>query len=165
MITIKKTDPFSEIARKLIGELSEDIARRYDFSDDGSGDFQPRDAAGKNAVFLVASFHNELAGCGALRPLFENEIAEIKRMYVRPAFRGKGIAKKILCELEKEAARMRYKKIWLETGDGQPEAIRLYKKAGYSKIPNYGIYKENQHSNCFEKSGLTNSETNVNSKD
>jgi len=151
MVVLTKTDPFSKTATDLIRELSDDIARRYDYTDDGSGAFHPGDANNEKSTFVVALFNEEAAGCGALRPLFKNEIAEIKRMFVRPSFRGKGIAGKILQELEKEAARMGYKKIWLETGDRQPEAIGLYQKHGYSRISNYGIYKENQHSNCFEK--------------
>ncbi len=151
MITVEKTDPFSEIATELIAELSAEIAARYDFSDDGSGTFHPEDVTGGNAVFVVARFNGQPAGCGALRPLYKTEIAEIKRMFVRPGFRGKGIAGKLLSELENTAIKMGYKKIWLETGDRQPEAIRLYQKAGYNSIQNYGIYKENTHSNCFEK--------------
>ena len=151
MITIEKTDPFSETAGILIKELSAEISARYNFADDGSGAFQPEDVTGEKALFLVAHFNNQPAGCGALRPLFKNEIAEIKRMFVKPDFRGKGIAKYLLQELENKGKEMGYDKIWLETGDRQPEAIDLYKKAGYSRIPNYGIYKENLHSNCFEK--------------
>ncbi len=151
MITIKKADPFSDTAQTLIRELSADISHRYNFSDDGSGAFHPKDAAGEKAVFLIAFYENEPAGCGALRPLFKNEIAEIKRMFVKPGFRGKGIAREILKTLEMTAKEMEYRKIWLETGDRQPEALALYQKAGYSKIPNYGIYAENHHSHCFEK--------------
>ncbi|NOR73739.1 MAG: hypothetical protein GQ525_01135 [Draconibacterium sp.] len=54
-------------------------------------------------------------------------------------------------KLEVTAIKMDYSKIWLETGDLQPEAIQLYEKSGYSRITDYGNYKENLHNNCFEK--------------
>ncbi len=72
-------------------------------------------------------------------------------MFVNPDFRGKGIARLLLKKLELVAAEMGYKKVWLETGDRQPEAIRLYENTNYSRIINYGNYKENLHSNSFEK--------------
>lgn len=151
MITIKKADPFSKIASELIKELSGEIAARYNFIDDGSGAFQPEDVTVEKAIFPLGWFNNQPVACGALRPLYKNEIAEIKRMFVKPEFRGKGIAGQLLLVLENEAEKIEYKKIWLETGDQQPEAIAMYQKAGYTPIPNYGIYKENLHSNCFEK--------------
>jgi GNAT superfamily N-acetyltransferase len=77
---------------------------------------------------------------------------EIKRMYVTPASRKKGIATMILCELETWAAELSYENCILETGIKQPEAIELYKKNGYTVIPNYGQYAGVQTSVCFEKS-------------
>jgi GNAT superfamily N-acetyltransferase len=76
---------------------------------------------------------------------------EIKRMYTLPECRGKGIATKVLIELEKWANELSYEKCILETGKKQPEAIALYKKNGYKLIPNYGQYAEMENSVCFEK--------------
>ena len=72
-------------------------------------------------------------------------------MYTLPESRRKGIATKILSELEKWASELSYKKCILETGKRQPEAIELYKKNGYKNISNYGQYKEIENSICFEK--------------
>jgi GNAT superfamily N-acetyltransferase len=79
---------------------------------------------------------------------------EIKRMYVKPESRGKGIASKILSELEAWASELSYNKCLLETGIKQPEALRLYTKNGYERIPNYGQYSDIIGSLCFGK-GIT----------
>lgn len=150
-IHIKKVSPFSEVSLQFIDELSAEVAARYDFQMDGKGAFSPEEVNVEKAGFYVIYSEETPVGCGALRPLFNYEIAEVKRMFVQKAFRGRGIAKMILSHLENEATSFGYRKIWLETGDRQPEAIQLYQKSGYSRIKNYGIYKANLHSNCFEK--------------
>ena len=150
-VIIDKENPFSDVSTVLIRELTKELAERYEYMYDGSGAFQPKDVSVEKATFMVVWFDGKPIGCGAVRPLFENEIVEIKRMFVKPEFRKKGIARLLLTKLESVVAELGYKKIWLETGDRQPEAIRLYETAGYSRINNYGNYKENLHSNCFEK--------------
>jgi GNAT superfamily N-acetyltransferase len=72
-------------------------------------------------------------------------------MYTLPGKRGRGIASRILNELEKWAAELSYNKCILETGNRQPEAIMLYQKNGYNRIPNYGQYQGIENSVCFEK--------------
>jgi putative acetyltransferase len=76
---------------------------------------------------------------------------EVKRMFVKEEFRGKGIAGKVLSELEKWARELWFQKCILETGTRQIEAIALYKKSKYSIIPNYGQYEGVENSLCFEK--------------
>jgi putative acetyltransferase len=90
------------------------------------------------------------AGCGAFKK-FDNSTVEIKRMFVLPHFRGKGIAGKILKELEVWAAAEGNKTAVLETGIKQPEAIRLYEKSGYNRIHNYGQYANVATSVCMSK--------------
>ena len=72
-------------------------------------------------------------------------------MFVSPESRRKGIAAKILTELENWATELSYAKCILETGKKQPEAIGLYIKNGYKSIPNYGQYAGVENSLCFEK--------------
>jgi len=72
-------------------------------------------------------------------------------MYTLPEFRGKGIATKVLIELEKWTKELGYEKCILETGKKQPEAIALYKKNGYELIPNFGQYAGVDNSICFKK--------------
>jgi len=76
---------------------------------------------------------------------------EIKRMYTIPESRGKGLATKVLTQLETWATELSYEKCLLETGKRQPEAIELYRKNGYIIIPNYGQYAGVENSLCFEK--------------
>ncbi|WP_171032333.1 GNAT family N-acetyltransferase [Polaribacter aestuariivivens] len=89
-------------------------------------------------------------GCGAIKK-FNNISMEVKRMYVFPEYRGKGIARKILSELEVWAVALGYKKCVLETGKRQVEAVQFYKKCDYTVILNYGQYKNMENSICFEK--------------
>ncbi|MFI5186092.1 MAG: GNAT family N-acetyltransferase [Chitinophagales bacterium] len=102
----------------------------------------------KHAVLLYEE--GEPIGCGAIKEYSQTSM-EVKRMYTLPGKRGKGIAGKILTELETWAAELGYKKCVLETGKKQPEAIKLYKKSGYKQIPNYGQYQGIENSLCFEK--------------
>lgn len=102
----------------------------------------------KHAIVLYD--HGKPMGCGAIKE-YAPKVMEVKRMYTPPENRGKGIATKILKELEKWAAELSYEKCILETGIKQPEAIALYKKNGYLLIPNYGQYTGVENSLCFEK--------------
>ncbi len=102
----------------------------------------------RNAV--VCYVDDKAIGCGAFKPYDESK-AEIKRMFVLPGYRGHGIAMKILKELELWAAEFNYSEYILETGKKQPEAIRLYQKAGYSIIPCYGQYLHVENSVCMKK--------------
>ena len=103
----------------------------------------------KNVVVFYDN--NQPVGCGAFK-FYENKTAEIKRMYVVPEQRGKGIAHQILNELEKWAIEQDYNNCVLETGNKQVEAIGLYQKAGYAIIPNYGQYQGVENSLCMHKS-------------
>jgi len=100
---------------------------------------------------VVVAYEQDLPmGCGAMREYGAN-MMEVKRMYTSPDSRGKGIATRVLAELERWAAELSYEKCILETGKRQPEAIGLYKKNGYQTISNYGQYTAMENSVCFEK--------------
>jgi len=100
--------------------------------------------------YLGAVVDGRLVGCGAIQPL-DRETAEIKRMYVAPAYRGRGIARQLLAALEELAASGGRRVLRLETGDFMPEAVKLYASSGYQPIPTYGEYAGNPNSVCFEK--------------
>lgn len=102
----------------------------------------------KNA--LVAYDQNEAVGIGAYKE-FEPQVAEIKRMYVLPEYRGKGIAKAILTELEQWAVEENYTHAILETGYMQTDAIGLYQKLGYTITDNFGQYQGVANSVCMQK--------------
>jgi GNAT superfamily N-acetyltransferase len=99
---------------------------------------------------IVAYSENEAVACGAIRE-YAPDTMEIKRMYVSKNMRRKGIASEMLKELENRAKELGYHKCILETGKKMPDAIRLYEKNGYARIPNYGQYECIGGSLCFEK--------------
>jgi putative acetyltransferase len=150
-LLVLDADPAGPEAMQLVRELSEELGARY--RDSGEGAFEPADAKVPRSAFLVAKLEGEPVGCGALRPYGDQEphVAEIKRMYVKPAVRGRGVSRSILAKLESLARGFGYSVIRLETGLLQPEAIHLYVKAGYTRIARYGIYTQNTMSACFEK--------------
>ncbi|WAC14203.1 GNAT family N-acetyltransferase [Dyadobacter pollutisoli] len=89
-------------------------------------------------------------GCGAIKA-YGPDAMEVKRMYVAPEGRNRGIASQILTELEKWAAELGYTRCILETGKRQTEAVALYKKNNYQVTANYGQYEGVENSVCFEK--------------
>jgi putative acetyltransferase len=99
---------------------------------------------------VVARLGGQPIGCGALRRIDE-VTAEVKRVYVAPSRRRRGIARRILHALEQLAAGFNYRAIRLGTGIEQPEAIRLYESSGYHRIAAYGHYIGDPLSVCFEK--------------
>ncbi|MFZ1519161.1 MAG: GNAT family N-acetyltransferase [Ignavibacteriaceae bacterium] len=100
---------------------------------------------------VVVAFYNDFAvGCGAIKE-YDISTIEIKRMFVKDEYRSKGIATKVLIELELWTGELGYNKCILETGFKQPEAIRLYTKNNYNVIPNYGQYAGVVNSVCMEK--------------
>ncbi len=100
---------------------------------------------------MVLIYLNDIAvGCGAIKKM-DNSAVEVKRMFVSSDKRGKGIAQKILTELEVWAKELGYKKCILETGKRQVEAVNFYYKCKYKVIPNYGQYAKMENSICFEK--------------
>ena len=99
---------------------------------------------------VVAYQDAEPVGCGAFKE-FEAGAVEIKRMYVQPAHRQRGVAQAVLGELEQWAHELGYATGVLETGRRQPEAIALYQRCGYAPTPNYGQYVGVANSVCFRK--------------
>ncbi|MGI8639630.1 MAG: GNAT family N-acetyltransferase [Pyrinomonadaceae bacterium] len=99
---------------------------------------------------VIAYEDGEAVGCGAIKE-YAKGVVEIKRMFVRTARRGRGIAKSILSELETWANELDFSECILETGWKQPEAIALYQKNGYETIPNYGQYSGIENSVCMRK--------------
>ena len=101
---------------------------------------------------VIVAYSGEIAvGCGAFKK-YSDDTAEIKRMFVREDFRGKGAAKEILAELETWAKETGYPNCILETGNVMLAAISLYENSGYKRIPNYGQYENSIRSICMQKS-------------
>ncbi|MEV6637121.1 GNAT family N-acetyltransferase [Actinoplanes sp. NPDC051470] len=100
--------------------------------------------------YLVALIGGRAVACGGWQPL-EEGVAELKRMFVRPSYRGQGIARALVVALEEEALAAGHTTVRLETGVYLTGAIALYRSAGYRPIPVYGEYVGNPLSVCFEK--------------
>lgn len=148
-VTIAVEPSNSADARCLIRQLDEDLLRRYPALQEIHG-LHPHNLIEPGFTFVIARIEEAAVGCGALRRL-KPDIGEVKRMFVLPDFRGRGIARRILKALESRAHELQYRSVCLETGIGQPEAIGLYKSAGYHEIPGFGEYAGNPFSVCFEK--------------
>jgi len=147
MINLVRTNSSNRDFIELVKKLDAELAQR----DGNDHSFYSQFNKIDKVKHVVLAYENELPlGCGAIK---ERDVSsmEVKRMYVLPESRNKGIAAKILLALERWAAEMAFTKSVLETGKRQPEAIRLYEKNGYARIPNYGQYVSIENSVCFEK--------------
>jgi GNAT superfamily N-acetyltransferase len=137
--SLEKT-PFGDpLAQALCEEVQDEYRRRYK----GDGDQTPIDHGEftpPNGAFLVAfNGEGEPVGCGGWRA-HGDEDAEMKRVYVRPTARRQGLARLIVAELEASAAASGRKRLVLETGNEQPEAIALYEELGYRPVEPFGYY-------------------------
>ncbi len=151
-LTVMIENPHSETSLRLITELSLDLGATY--GTDGTAGFNPHHVSVPRAAFVVAWLDEEPVGCGALRPTEDENVGEIKRMYVRRASRGQGISRHILNTLEQIAIGHYYTHLILETGTRQLEAIGLYHAMDYHPIPCYGEYVNSPISICFGKTLL-----------
>jgi GNAT superfamily N-acetyltransferase len=137
-------DPAAEALR--LAQRAE-LTERYGRADSEPG---PAPTASDVALFLVAFEGEDAIGCGGLRPL-DQAHGEIKRMFVRPAHRGKGVSTAILRALEAAARERGWQRLVLETGDRQPDAMRFYEREGYTPIPRFGYYVDSELSRCYER--------------
>ncbi|MDO0930388.1 GNAT family N-acetyltransferase [Streptomyces sp. DG2A-72] len=133
--------------QQLVRDLDADLAARYpDEPCTGGAHISP------GIRFLLAEVDGRPVGCCAVQPFpFPDTAAELKRMYVTPEARGRGIAARLLAVAERTATAFGHTEIRLETAVHQPEAIALYTRAGYALIPNYPPYQHKTLSRCYAK--------------
>jgi GNAT superfamily N-acetyltransferase len=118
--------------------LDADLTVRY--GGDGDPVHAPAEEFdGPGGQMLLATLGDAPVGCVGLRRVTA-DTAELKRMYVRPAYRGQGIARALLAACEQTARELGYAQLWLETGTLQPEAVALYLSAGYEPVKPFGQY-------------------------
>jgi putative acetyltransferase len=154
--TFKLRQPMPEIIRttsdnpgfqNLTDELDTELCRIYNTKKEDYEEYNR--ITGLPTVVLV--YENGVAiACGCFKQFDAGHI-ELKRMFVTPGFRGKGIASIMVEELENWGKELGYKTIILETGKGQPEAIALYRKLGYRDIPHFGEFPDESRSVCLGK--------------
>ena len=147
MINLIRTNSDNSDFRELVALLDQDLQIRDGDEHSFYAQFNKVD---KIRHVVVAYEDGEAAGCGAIKEYAEG-VTEIKRMFVQAERRGRGIAGKILAELETWAKELNFSECVLETGLKQPEAIALYQKSGYKTIPNYGQYAGVENSICMKK--------------
>jgi len=149
-VVVGRSDLASPAALALVAALDAELTRRY--PEEGANHFRLdlEEVADGRGAFLIATRGGLPIGCGAVRRLDERD-AEIKRMYVSPGERGRGVGRVILAALEAEARRLGLCRLVLETGDRQPEALGLYERAGFARIPPFGEYVESPLSVCMAK--------------
>lgn len=135
----------------LLDALADELDERYGGDDPtyrtevSAAQFSP-----PGGRFLVGRVGGEAVACGGVRRL-EPGVGEIKRMYVRPDHRGRGLSRPLLAALEDAARDLGYATVRLETGEPQHEAVGLYESSGYHRIRPYGRYAWSPVNLCFEK--------------
>jgi len=147
MINLKRTTSDDPDFAMLTGELDTELRERYQ---DLMKVYDPHNVIEKIDTVIIASMDGQLVGCGCFKR-FNDDAAEIKRMFVRKTCRGLGVSGAILTELETWATEKGFIIAILETGDKNIEALGLYQKSGYRPMPNYGPYVNLASSFCFRK--------------
>ncbi len=133
-------------AQALVRELTGELSVRY--GDAGASPAEPHEFDPPTGTFLLAVDGGAPVGCGGLRALGEGT-GEIKRMYVAPPARGRGLSRLILSGLVDHARRAGHSRVLLETGTEQPEALGLYESEGFVPVPAYGHHREDPRSRCY----------------
>jgi putative acetyltransferase len=138
------TDPTAQALRR---EQQDEIAGVYD----GQGDVCQQLPDEEMLTTVLVHVDGQVAGTAALRDgsAYGTGTAELKRLFVRPAFRGRGLSGVVVGELERVAHGLGLHRIILETGDRLTAALALYASRGYDRIPNYGPYADDPSSFCF----------------
>jgi GNAT superfamily N-acetyltransferase len=145
-----RQEPFDgPVATALCAALEAELVARYDNADACLSPHRVADYTATRGAFLVARLEGEPVGCGGLRPAELDGVGEVKRMYVVPRARGRGIGAQVLDRLTDSARELGYARLVLETGKPQPEAIALYDRAGWLRIPPYGRYRDSPLKVCF----------------
>jgi putative acetyltransferase len=143
-VLIEARDPWDPVIVQLSREQQAELAA-------AEGDEHMAYPLHESIEFVAGFVDGRPVACGALQPLGDG-VGELKRMYVRPAYRRQGLSRLILAALEELAMQRGYHTLRLETGRYLAPALRLYQGAGYHPIPLFGEYVGNPRSVCLEKS-------------
>jgi GNAT superfamily N-acetyltransferase len=138
-LIIERADILSPDAERLILALNEELSTRY--PEPGANHFRldADEVRPGRGSFLIARRAGAAVACGALRKL-GGHVGEIKRMYVDPAERGRGVGRAMLAALEMEARGLGLRRLVLETGSRQPDALALYERAAFARTGPFGDY-------------------------
>ena len=148
-LELRPTPYDDPVVRELEAQVQQEYTRLYGSPDADATD--PTHFLPPDGVFLVGWLGTEPVVTGALRR-HDETTGEVKRMYVVDACRGRGFGRAVLAELERRAALVPYRRLVLETGAMQPEAIELYRSSGYEPVTGFGHYRDSPLSRSFSKS-------------
>jgi len=148
-ISIIKERPDSDDAVQLISELDAQLTS-HDYPEESRHAFSIDKLIREEVAFFVMRLEGQPAGCGGVK-LFGTEYGEVKRMFVRPAYRRRGLGRQILNHLADYARGQGVSVLRLETGIHQTEAIALYERYGFRRRLPFGAYKDDPMSIYFEK--------------
>jgi putative acetyltransferase len=149
-VKIRRESFDSEAAQALAEQLEAELLETYDGVPGSGGLPSASIFEAPGGAFFVGRLDGEAVACGGIAR-YDETTAEIRRMYVAPGVRGRGLSRRVLAALEDEARALGYSFVRLETGKRQTEAIGLYVSAGFQPIPRYGPFVNDPKSVCFEK--------------
>lgn len=135
-------------AQTLIAELQDEYVVRYGGPDETPVD--PDEFSPPHGSFFLVHRDGAVIGCAGMRRRSTEEV-EVKRMFVRAPFRGRGYARSLLALVEGEARALGFTRVLVETGLAQPEAMGLYESSGYVRIPGFGHYRNEPQNRCYAK--------------
>jgi len=147
-VVVTPEHPASPDATALIAELDAHLEPLY--ARESRHGFSVQKLIADSVAFFVIRDDGAAVGCGGIK-LFGTEYGEIKRMWVRPTYRGSGFGKLMLDHLADYAKSRGVGVLRLETGVHQHAAIRLYEQVGFRRIPPFGPYTDDPVSRCYEK--------------
>ncbi|GAA5533448.1 GNAT family N-acetyltransferase [Deinococcus aluminii] len=133
----------------LMNAQQRELRALYQDTDERTEPFDPAILSGEGGALLAVEEGGVLLACGALKRIGP-DTAEVKRMYTLPEARGRGLGRQILTALIERGRALGFRRLVLETGELQAEAIHLYESAGFRRIPNYGYYVGVEGSLCYE---------------
>ena len=146
-VTIDEERADSEAARVLVTELEAELAAVY--PDESRHGYAVEKLLARGVRFFVVRVDGEAVGCGGVE--IANPHAELKRMFVRPSHRGRGLSRALIERLESTARAAGARILRLETGVHQREALGLYERAGFRRVPPFPPYFLDPLSVCMEK--------------
>ena len=149
-VVIRDVDPQGVDALALLHEASVDARALYPELFAGTTGSATNEPLVERGVYVVAYVDERPLACGALRPL-DRSTAELRRIYVHRGHRRHGLARAVIEHLEREAVRLGFDRLVLETGYRQEPAMRLYESGGFRRVPPFGPYAGDPTSVCFER--------------
>lgn len=148
VVSIEPESPASAVSRQIIAELEAALTPHYPPSSQHGYSVEKLTSEGVD--FFVVWQDSKPAGCGGVQ-FFGSDYGELKRMYIRPAFRGLGLARLLIDHLADHASSHGVTVLRLETGIHQHEAIRLYEGMGFTAVPPFGEYRSDPLSVFYER--------------